>query len=157
MKYYVLSCCSTSDLDKSVYEKNEIEFIPFHIILDRKDFSDDLCKSIPIDEYYKKLDEDVDARTSQVTVNEYEHHFANHLKEGKDIIHICLSNGLIGTYNSALMSQKKLEEKYPDRKIYIIDSLWASSGYDLFMTKLAKEKKKGKTIDELAKFQKLLN
>ena len=152
MKYYVLSCSSTSDLDKQVYENNDIEFIPFHVILDGKDFLDDLGKSVPIDEYYKKLDEDVDARTSQVIVNEYEQHFENHLKEGKDIIHVCLSSGLSGTYNSALMCQKKLEEKYPDRKKYIIDSLCASSGYGLFMSKLAKEKKKGKTINELAKF-----
>ena len=152
MKDYVLSCCSTSDLEKSVYEKNGIEVIPFHVIIDGKDYLDDLGESIPIDEFYKKLEEGADARTSQVTVNEYEKHFEKHLKEGKDIIHICFSSGLSGAYNSALMCQKKLEEKYPDRKIYIIDSLCASSGYGLLMTKLAKEKKKGKTIDELAKF-----
>ena len=71
------------------------------------------------------------------------------LKEGKDILHLTLSSGISGTINSANIAAETLKEKYPDRKIYVIDSLAASSGYGLLMDKVADLKDEGMGIDEL--------
>lgn len=71
------------------------------------------------------------------------------LREGKDILHVTLSTGLSGTYNSACIARNILAESYPQRKIYIVDSLGASSGYGLMMETLADMRDAGKTLDEL--------
>ena len=76
-------------------------------------------------------------KTSQVNVDEFVAYFEGFLKEGKDILHVSLSSGLSGSVNSARIAAEELAEKYPDRKIYVVDSLGASSGYGLFMDKLA--------------------
>lgn len=78
-----------------------------------------------------------DTKTSQVNAEEFEEYFEPFLKAGKDILHITLSSGISGVINSAMIAKENLEERYPDRKILIVDSLGASSGYGLLMDKLA--------------------
>ena len=79
-------------------------------------------------------------------------YFEGFLKEGKDILHVSLSSGLSGSVNSARIAAEELAEKYPDRKIYVVDSLGASSGYGLFMDKLADLRDEGKTLEEVRDF-----
>ena len=95
------------------------------------------------------MENGADTRTSQVNAEEYEQYFETILKEGKDIIHLTLSSGISGSVNSAMVVKQNLEEKYPDRKLYIVDSLGASSGYGLIMDTLADMRDAGKNIDEL--------
>lgn len=71
------------------------------------------------------------------------------MQQGKDILHVSLSSGISGVLNSANLAKDILQEKYPDRKIYIVDSLSASSGYGLLMDALADLRDAGKTIDEV--------
>lgn len=152
MSEYVLSCCSTADLSKEHFESRNISYICFHYELDGIGYSDDLGQSIPFDEFYKKMTEGADTKTSQINIDEYEEYFERFLMEGKDILHICLSSGITGTMNSALIAKESLSEKYPDRNIYIVDSLAASSGYGLLMDKLADKRDEGLSIDELYSF-----
>ena len=78
---------------------------------------------------YLALQNGASAKTSQVNADEFEHYFESFLKEGKDILHVTLSSGISGVINSAMIAKETLEERYPERKIYIVDSLGASSGY----------------------------
>lgn len=118
-------------------------------MLDGKQYSDDLGKSIPFDEFYKAMANGAETSTSQVNVDEYIEYFTPFLEQGKDILHVSLSSGISGTFNSANIAKAELEEKYPDRKIYIVDSLGASAGYGLFVDKLADLRDGGMDIDEL--------
>lgn len=149
MANYVLSCCSTADLAKEHFENRDIHYICFHYKLDGVDYPDDLGQSIPFKEFYKAMDNGADTATSQVNVSEYVKYFSKFLEEGKDILHISLSTGLSGTYNSAVNAALIAKERYPDRKIYIVDSLGASSGYGLIMDTLADFRDSGMDIDEL--------
>lgn len=149
MANYVLSCCSTADLAKEHFENRDIHYICFHYKLDGVDYPDDLGQSIPFEEFYKAMDNGADTATSQVNVSEYVEYFSKFLEEGKDILHISLSTGLSGTYNSAVNAALIAKERYPDRKIYIVDSLGASSGYGLIMDTLADFRDSGMDIDEL--------
>jgi DegV family protein with EDD domain len=90
-----------------------------------------------------------ETRTSQVNVDEYMEYFKPFLNEGKDILHVSLSSGLSGSYNSARNAAEILKEEYPDRKIHIVDSLGASSGFGLLIDKLADLRDEGKNIDEI--------
>lgn len=149
MSDYVLSCCSTADLSKEQFEERDIRYICFHYQLDGVDHPDDLGETIPFDEFYKAMENGADTKTSQVSVGEYTPYFEQFLKEGKDVLHLTLSSGISGSINSANVAAEELREKYPDRKIYIVDSLAASSGYGLLMDKLADLRDEGMSIDEL--------
>ncbi len=149
MNNYILSCCSTADLSKEHFEKREIHYICFHFMLDDITYPDDLGQSIPFPEFYQKMADGAMTKTSQVNADEFVEYFRPFLQEGKDIIHFTLSSGISGVYNSACIAKDMLSEEFPDRKIYIIDSLAASSGYGLLMDALADKRDEGLTIDEL--------
>lgn len=149
MADYILSCCSTADLTKEHFEEIDVKYICFHYEMDGKQYADDLGQTMPFDLFYQKMEQGADTKTSQVNAEEYEEYFEGFLKEGKDVLHLCLSSGISGTVNSANIAKEKLLEKYPDRKIFIVDSLGASSGYGLIMDTLATMRKDGKTIEEL--------
>lgn len=149
MSEYILSCCSTADLSKEHFEKRDIKYICFHYKLNGVDYSDDLGQSIPFEEFYQRMDSGEDTQTSQINVTEYLEYFESFLSEGKDVIHLTLSSGISGSYNSAINAAKIAKERYPERKIYVIDSLAASSGYGLLMDKLADLRDGGMDIDKL--------
>jgi len=128
MSDYVISCCSTADLSKEHFEKRNIECI------------------------YQKMTQGAETKTSQINVEEFDKYFTKFLEEGKDILHLSLSSGISGVVNSAMIAKDKLSEQYPDRKIYVVDSLGASSGYGLLMDKLADLRDEGKSIDEVYDF-----
>ncbi|MBP3330202.1 MAG: DegV family protein [Clostridia bacterium] len=149
MADYILSCCSTADLTKEHFEKRNINYVCFHFMLDGKQYNDDLGQTIPFDEFYKAMANGAETSTSQVNVDEYIEYFTPFLEQGKDILHVSLSSGISGTFNSSNIAKAELQEKYPDRKIYIVDSLGASAGYGLLMDKLADLRDSGMGIDEL--------
>lgn len=149
MENFILSCCSTADLTKEHFLQKNIHYICFHFELDGKQYSDDLGESIPFTEFYSAMKQGADTKTSQVNVTEFEEYFESFLKQGKDILHVTLSSGISGTYNSANIAKDNLLEKYPDCKIYIVDSLTASSGFGLLVDQLAALRDEGKDIDEV--------
>lgn len=149
MNDFVLSCCSTADLARERLESRNIKYVCFHFELDGKEYMDDLGESIEFHDFYNAMANGAETRTSQVNAEEYEAYFEGFLKEGKDVLHLTLSSGISGSYNSAMIAKRDLEEKYPERKIYVVDSLGASSGYGLIMDTLADMRDEGKSIDEL--------
>ncbi len=152
MSEYILSCCSTADLSKEQFESRGISYICFHYELDGVSYSDDLGQSMDFKDFYHRMATGSDTKTSQVNAEEYEAYFRKFLEQGLDILHLTLSSGISGTINSANIAADTLREEFPDRKIYIIDSLAASSGYGLLMDKLADLRDEGKDIDEVCQF-----
>ena len=152
MNNYVISCCSTADLSKEHFERRNIPYVCFHYELDGVERIDDLGQSMPLKDFYAAMDAGAMTKTSQVNAEEYEAHFEKYLSQGLDIIHLTLSSGISGTVNSARIAAENLSEKYPERKIYVVDSLCASSGFGLLADKLADLRDAGMTIDELYKW-----
>ncbi len=152
MENYVISCCSTADLSQEHFDAIGVKYICFHFELDGVQYEDNLGKSIPFDEFYSRMANGADTKTSQVNAEEFEAYFRSFLEKGQDILHISLSSGISGVINSAYIAKETLQEEFPDRKIYIVDSLAASSGYGLLMDKLSELRAQGKTIDEVRDF-----
>lgn len=147
MSDFVLSCCSTADLAKEHFESRDIKYICFHYQLDGVEYPDDLGQTIPFDEFYKRMTEGADTSTAQVNISEYLDFFTPSLEQGKDILHVCLSSGISGSYQSACNAALIAKERYPDRRIYIVDSLAAASGFGLLVDKLADLRDEGMDID----------
>ena len=149
MSDYVLSCCSTADLSKEHFTERNISYICFHYELGGKHYMDDLGESMPFADFYQAMVDGAETRTSQINADEYEAYFEKFLQEGRDVLHLTLSSGISGSVNSARIAQENLKERYPERKLYIVDSLAASSGYGLLMDKLADLRDEGMDIDAL--------
>lgn len=149
MSEYILSCCSTADLSEEHFRSRNISYICFHYELNGVQYLDDLGRTMPFDKFYQAMTDGADTKTSQINVDEFMSYFEPFLKDGKDILHLTLSSGISGVMNSAMVAREALLEQYPDRKIYILDSLAASSGYGLLMDKLADLRDEGKNIDDV--------
>ena len=149
MAEYSISCCSTADLTKEYFDKRGIRYVCFHYELGGTDYLDDLGQTMPPAELYRRMLAGEDVKTSQVSIGEYADFFRKIFDEGKDILHLTLSSGISGSYNSACIAAEQVREEYPNRKIYVVDSLAASSGYGLLVDTLADRKDAGESIDEL--------
>ncbi len=152
MSKYIITTESTVDLAKEHLESIDVKYICFHYELDGVEYVDDLGETISSSDFYNKMAEGATTKTSQVNVGEYKEFFEKYLNEGYDILHICLSSGLSGSANSARIAVESLKEKYPDKKIYLVDSLAASSGFGLLVNSLAKLRDEGKSIEEVYEF-----
>ena len=149
MHEYFLTCCTTADLTREHFEARDISYVCFHYSLDGKSHQDDFGQTISYDDFYQAMANGAETSTSQVNISEYLELFTPILESGKDILHVCLSSGLSGSYNSATSAALIAREQFPDRKIYIVDSLGASSGYGLIMETLADLRDEGMDIDTL--------
>lgn len=152
MSNYIISCCSTADLSKEHLEAIKVKYISFHYELDGVSYLDDLWQSMAIEDFYGKMATGAQTKTSQINADEFVDYFRKFLHQGQDIIHVCLSSGITGVVNSANIAKEILAEEFPERNIYIVDSLAASSGYGLIMDTMARLRDQGMTIDELYKW-----
>ncbi|MDO4566059.1 MAG: DegV family protein, partial [Oscillospiraceae bacterium] len=148
MSKFELTCCSTADMSQEFFDERRIPYVCFHFTMDGEEYPDDLGRSMPFEEFYKRISEGAAPTTSQVTVGQFIDFFEPMLKEGRDILHISLSSGLSGAYNSAVAAADELKEKYPERTVNIVDSRGASSGYGLLVTLAADRRDAGDGCDE---------
>ena len=150
MSDYIVSCCSAADLSQEWMEKRDLKYIYFTFSLNGVEYKDDLWVSMKPADLYRRMIAGEEAKTSQVSLGEYVTHFRKYLGEGKDILHLTLSTGISGTYNAAKLAAEQMKDEFPDRRVIVIDSLGASSGYGLLMEYVADKRDEGLSLDELA-------
>jgi DegV family protein with EDD domain len=131
------------------FKQRNIPYVCFHFNMDGQTYPDDLGRSMPFEEFYNRISAGSQPTTSQVNVDEFKEFFKPFLEDGKDIIHVSLSSGISGAYNSACAARLELLADYPSSRIKIIDSLGASSGYGLLMDMLADMRDNGASYDEV--------
>lgn len=146
MSDYIITCCSTIDLPLEYMRNRDIPYVCFHFTMNGKEYPDDLGQSISFEEFYAEIAAGALPTTSQVNVNQFIAFFEPLLSEGKDLLHISLSSGLSGSFNSAVIAREQLKKKYPDRMIQVVDSLGASSGYGLLVDSAVDMKNAGASL-----------
>ena len=150
MQDYKITCCSTCDLTAEHLKSLGVEFAKYHYIIDGVDYKDDLFVSSSPESFYGAIAAGALPTTSQVTPEELLELWSPILAAGHDILHIEFSSGLSGGYASALSAQEEVKKHYPARKVVVVDSLCASSGYGLLVDKAVELKAGGMGLDELA-------
>ena len=151
MSAYQLFSDATLDLPHTTIEELDIQVIPMHFDLAEnsyRHFEDE--RELSLEEFYRQLRAGASAVTSQITPVVYEELFEPVLQAGQDILYIAFSSGLSGTVNNAMLMAGQLEEKYPGRRIVVIDSLCASIGEGLLVYYAAKKRLEGLSLEELA-------
>jgi len=139
---------STCDLPKNILTENGIICLSLTYEVNGVEYNSK--NTLSIEEFYKKMRAGSVTKTSQIAPDVFELAFEKELQAGKDILYISFSSGLSGTYNSARIAGEGLKVKFPDAKIYIIDSLCASLGEGLLVYKAIQMMNNGKTVDEIA-------
>ena len=150
MRDYVITVNSTVDLPKEWLAERGVPVIPLKYTIDGETYTD--MEGLSEKEFFAKLREGKMSVTSQVNPEEVVTMFEPYVKEGKDILHLGFSSALSGTLNSMRIGAEMLQEKYPDAKIIVIDTLCACLGEGLLLYYALKEKEKGKTIEEVAQW-----
>ena len=149
MGNYVIATCSTADISLEHMKKRDIEYIKFTYYVNDREYKDDLGQTISSETFYQMMKDGAETKTSQPNAESYKEFLTPFLDSGKDVILLNLSSGISGAQASAKMAQKELEKMYPARKIYVVDSLGASSGMGLLVDKMADLRRDGMSIDEL--------
>lgn len=147
---YVLVSDATLDLPLDLLNRFGIEVVPMAFTLDGEEilhYPDE--RNMTNEEFYQALKDGKMSSTSQINPMTYVDFMKPILEDGKDILYICFTSGLSGTYQSALVAKEMLLEDYPERKIEVVDSLCASAGQGYFVYLAALEKEKGLSLEEL--------
>ncbi|HJG29891.1 MAG TPA: DegV family protein [Collinsella ihuae] len=152
MSDYMITCESTADMPLSFYRERNVGYVCFHYEMNGATYTDDIYQSTTPQEFFSTLKGGAQAKTSQVGTGEYVAFWEPYLKQGLDILHVSLSTGISGTYNSACLAAETLAPKYPERKIRVIDSLCASAGFGLLVEVMADKRDEGMGFDELAEW-----
>ena len=145
---FILSCCSTVDLPYSYLESRHIPVLFYTYVVDGVTYDDDMGRDPQaLPRFYQFIKEGKLPQTSQINEAEYEEFFESLLQQG-DVLHIAFTSGQSGSVYNAFLAAEMLKEKYPDRKLVVLNSLCSSSGYGLLVDTVADMRDAGATLDE---------
>jgi len=152
-KPFVLLSDSTSDLSKEQRDKYDVDYVKMNYVVDEKEYPASLdWESHSAKEFYDLMRDGKRITTTQVSQLSYVEAFESALKQGKDVLYISCSSALSGSVNIAKVVARELEEKYPDNKIYCVDSLCSTLGQAMIVLKAAVMRDEGKSASEIADF-----
>ena len=150
MSDYTIITDSSCDLPDRLVKELELDVLPLAFIMDGKtyrNYPDN--RDMSPETFYSKEKDGVIATTNAVNVGEASDAIEAVLKQGKDVLVLAFSSGLSTTCNSFQIAASDLEGQYPDRKIYVVDTLCASLGQGMLVYQAAKLRQQGKTIEEV--------
>ncbi|MDY3281142.1 DegV family protein [Dysosmobacter sp.] len=144
------SCC---DLPAELAEELELEVLPLHLEMDGQDHQNRLVsRREGFGPFYDRLRQGVLATTSAVSAGEFEAVMRRCAQEGRDVLCLAFSSALSATYQSAVIAAETVAEDFPERKLRVVDTLCASLGQGLLVTLCARERLKGRTLEEVAAY-----
>ena len=150
MSDFVILTDSSADLGPDLIDQYGIQVLPLSFTirgLTYQDFPDHRDMDPRV--FYDLLRKEEVATTAADNVAQYIQALEPLLQEGHDVLILAFSSGLSMTYNASTMAVEELRDKYPDRKLYTVDTLCASLGQGLLVWMAAREREKGKSIEEV--------
>lgn len=150
MNKYVIITDSSSDLTPDILSDPALSLLQLDVLVEGEEARPN-C-DVDIKEFYGKLRAKLGATTSAVNIDNFLALFESYLKDGFDVLYLGFSSGLSGTYNAGLVAAKELAEKYPERKIYALDTLAASLGQGLLVNYAVNMKNDGADIETVRDF-----
>lgn len=151
MSEYIIFTDTACDLSPEMLESWGVicESLTFRFDGDSKEYANGEMGAV---EFYDKMRNGGVAKTAAVNSETFANSFEKILKDGKDILYIGFSSGLSTTFNSARLAALQLGEKYPERKIEVVDTLCASAGEGMALYLAVEKKKAGASLSENAQY-----
>ena len=152
MSFTILTDTS-ANLPSALVRERDIKVIPYHYTIGDKQYSCLDTEDFDGKKFFKAMRLGADIKTSAINFQSYVDFFEQFLSQGQDILFVSMSSGISSSFNCSEIAMKELVEKYPDRKILLVDTLGASLGEGIFVLKAADYRDEGMTIDDT--YQKL--
>lgn len=150
MNQFAIITDSGADLPQYLAEELNVSVLPLHFTIQGKEYADlPDRRDMEPSALYDLLRQGEMGKTSALNANDYTERMTPMLEAGQDILVLAFSSGLSTTYQSSVIAVEELREKYPDRKIYTVDTLAASLGQGLLVWYAAKMREEGKSIEEV--------
>ena len=150
MSDFVIVTDSSADLSADLVQELGVGVLPLSFTICGKTYRNyPDGREMDLLSFYQMLRAGEMATTSAVNVAGYTAVLEPLLQEGKDVLVLAFSSGLSATYQSSVIAVEELREKYPDRKIFTVDTLCASLGQGLLVWYAVQEKRKGASIQEV--------
>lgn len=147
---FTLSCESTVDMPYAYVASRNLPVLFYEYTVDDRAYPDDMGRDPEaLPRFYGLLEEGKLPSTSQLNEFQYEAFFEELLPQG-DVLHIAFGSGMTGSFYNAEKAAAALRERYPERKIVVIDSLCSSSGYGLLVDIAADMRDQGRSLEETA-------
>jgi EDD domain protein, DegV family len=153
MNDYVILTDSCCDLPAALADEMGISVLPLSVVMGEIQFKNYLDeREMKFTDFYAQVRKGAVPMTSAINTEDFTKFMESCLSKGIDILSISFSSALSSTYQSAAVAVSELESKYPERKMYAIDSLCASMGQGLLVYLASVMKRDGKTIEEVRDF-----
>ncbi|MBE6610474.1 MAG: DegV family protein [Ruminococcaceae bacterium] len=153
MENLVFITDSGCDLSAEMLEELGVKVLPLTYTLNGTTYANNPDhREYDVSEFYKTIKSGAPVSTSAVNVGEFLDAFTEVLEEGKDFIYIGLSSGISATFQNANNAAEELKEKYPERKIAVIDSLCASMGEGLLVYLAVKKAEETEDFSEVVEY-----
>ncbi len=150
MPNYQIITDSGSDLPAEMLAKLDLTMVSLSLLYKGQTLPDSVTNDIK--DFYDGLRAGETASTSAVNPDQWAAAMEKAFAAGKDVLALCFSSGLSTTYQSAVIAAEDLKEKYPDRKVRVVDTLGASLGQGLLVTYACQKRDEGMELDELARW-----
>ena len=132
---------SATDLPKEIIDKYQLHVIPTPVTIDGTDYFDG--KTIFPEEFYRIQADGADIKTYHINQYMFRENFEPYAKAGDEVLYLCFSTGIAGTFNAANLAKEELLEEYPDFKLTILDTKCASLGFGLVVEKVLRMQANG--------------
>lgn len=150
MASYVIVTDSSADLSAQMAEEAGVQVLPLRFTVEGKTYYNwPDNRGMDPKVFYRMLREGEVATTAAVNISQYLDMLEPILQSGTDVLVLSFSSGLSATYDSSRLAAEELREKYPQRKIFAVDTLCASLGQGLLVWHAAQLKDQGKSIEEV--------
>ena len=150
MNDFVIVTDSSCDLPNDLVQKLELHVVPLAFIMGDKtywNYPDN--REMSPEDFYDRQKQGQMATTNAVNVGQATDVLEPILKEGKDLLVLAFSSGLSTTCNSFQIAATELAAQYPDRKVFVVDTLCASLGQGMLVSQAALLRQQGKSIEEV--------
>lgn len=150
MNGFVIMTDSSCDLPAEIAAAEQLRVLPLTVTINDKEYRNLLDGSeIGFPEFYAMLRNGMQASTAAVSVGTYADAMDEVLASGSDLLCISFSSGLSNTYNASRLAADEMSKKYPDRKIFVVDTLAASLGEGMLVYLACRKRAEGAGIDEV--------
>lgn len=151
MKNIIISTDNSCDMNKNDLKKMNISVCDIPYFIDDVEYGRDTGKNVTVKQFYELMKKGSITKTSLINEYQAEVYLEDLLKTGNDILHIGISSGLSGTYESFKKVAAKLNEKHTN-KIYVVDTKCSSGGLAVYIQLVVEKLKTAKSIDAIIKY-----
>lgn len=146
MREFVITTDSNCDMDPEYLAENEVGVIPHYYTVEEEVYGDG--RELTISQFYDALREGKKSITKASDPDVIRKRFGEYAQQGKDILHISFSSALSPAYDNIVNGANEIMAKYPEMKIIVIDTLSASLGEGIIISKAIEMKREGKSLEE---------